>query len=116
MVSATLAEERGYYQHRMEQRISAAGHCALTTPGSTVHGTFGSIRRSITVKVRVRFDGPPGPVSGRFIEVEDSGTGCSISLGEWFQDPTSNDWFLSFELGHNDIEICQQNVKRLTLE
>lgn len=31
------------------------------------------------------FDGPPGPVSGRFVEVEDA-TGASIRAGEWVQD------------------------------
>lgn len=30
----------------------------------------------------VVFDGPPGPVTGRFVEVEDS-KGTSISMGEW---------------------------------
>ena len=32
--------------------------------------------------VRVLFDGPPGPVSGRFIECEDA-KGRSINAGEW---------------------------------
>lgn len=36
-------------------------------------------------KVRIVFDGPPGPVSGRFVEVEDHQTGESIRLGEWEQ-------------------------------
>src|SRR3990172_1375000 len=47
MVSATYAEEGGCYQHRTEQRISAAGHCVSTTLASTVHGTLDSTRRSI---------------------------------------------------------------------
>jgi hypothetical protein len=32
--------------------------------------------------IHVVFDGPPGPVSGRFVEVEDPG-GRSISAGTW---------------------------------
>ncbi len=35
-------------------------------------------------EVYIRFDGPPGPVSGRFIEVERDG--ASISFGEWRDD------------------------------
>jgi hypothetical protein len=34
--------------------------------------------------VDIVFDGPPGAVCGRFIEVEDR-TGASIRLGEWVQ-------------------------------
>lgn len=30
------------------------------------------------------FDGPPGPESGRFVEVEDD-QGRSVRLGEWVQ-------------------------------
>ena len=37
------------------------------------------------MKLQVRFDGPPGPVSGHFIEVEDE-AGRSICAGEWVQD------------------------------
>jgi hypothetical protein len=32
--------------------------------------------------IDIVFDGPPGPQSGRFVEVEDS-EGCSIKRGEW---------------------------------
>lgn len=32
--------------------------------------------------VAIVFDGPPGPDSGRFVEVEDE-SGASIKLGEW---------------------------------
>ncbi len=30
------------------------------------------------------FDGPPGPVAGRFVEVEDD-AGASINFGEWVE-------------------------------
>ncbi len=36
-------------------------------------------------KLYIVFDGPPGPESGRFVEVEDP-TGASIRLGEWIQE------------------------------
>jgi hypothetical protein len=33
--------------------------------------------------VDIIFDGPPSPVSGRFVEVEDTETRCSLSVGKW---------------------------------
>jgi len=48
-------------------------------------------------RVRIRFDGPPGPVCGRFIESEDADTGASISLGDWSEDPLTGNWFLTWE-------------------
>ncbi len=33
-------------------------------------------------QIRIVFDGPPGPESGRFVEVEDM-DGCSLSVGDW---------------------------------
>lgn len=41
-------------------------------------------------RVVIRFDGPPGPVSGRFVEVGKDGR--SISYGTWH--PYGNDWLL----------------------
>jgi hypothetical protein len=37
-------------------------------------------------QIDVVFDGPPGPESGRFVEVEDE-AGRSIELGEWVERP-----------------------------
>lgn len=34
--------------------------------------------------VDIVFDGPPGPVAGRFVEVENE-DGASVSIGEWIQ-------------------------------
>ena len=53
--------------------------------------------------IDIVFDGPPGQIGGRFVEVEDSG-GKSISYGEWLQRPDgywvlripSNDELLRF--------------------
>lgn len=38
----------------------------------------------MTKKIDIVFDGPPGPVAGRFVEVEDE-NGASISVGEWIE-------------------------------
>lgn len=39
-----------------------------------------------TMEVDVVFDGPPGPVAGRFVEVENM-KGHSINAGQWVQRP-----------------------------
>lgn len=52
------------------------------------------------MKVFLRFDGPPGPVSPRFIEAENL-RGESISVGKWFKElprSRSADWFLVLEV------------------
>lgn len=36
------------------------------------------------ITIDIVFDGPPGPESGRFVEVEDA-TGRSIRIGEWIE-------------------------------
>lgn len=36
--------------------------------------------------INIVLDGPPGPVAGRFVEVEDD-KGASINVGEWVQRP-----------------------------
>ena len=35
-------------------------------------------------EIRIIFDGPPGHIAGRFVEVEDT-EGRSISVGEWHE-------------------------------
>ena len=35
--------------------------------------------------IQIRFDGPPGPQAGRFVEAEDQ-SGKSIKIGEWVRD------------------------------
>lgn len=42
------------------------------------------IEKSLEGRVVIRFDGPPGPESGRFVEVERDGK--SINFGEWVKD------------------------------
>ena len=45
-------------------------------------------------KIRIVFDGPPGPVCGRFVEVENE-HGEGMSLGEWKQE--GEFWYLEFD-------------------
>ena len=45
-------------------------------------------------KIRIVFDGPPGPESGRFVEVENE-RGEGLSFGEWKHD--SEFWYLEFD-------------------
>ncbi|MCK5316288.1 MAG: hypothetical protein KAJ55_00160 [Anaerolineales bacterium] len=49
-------------------------------------------------KTVVRFDGPPSPEPGRFIEVERDG--ASISFGQWIKD--GGDWLLVLPEPHQD--------------
>lgn len=46
--------------------------------------------RSVAGRVVIRFDGPPAPRSGRFIEIERDG--FSISYGDWIEH--DGDWLL----------------------
>lgn len=55
--------------------------------------------------IDVIFDGPPGPVSGRFVEVENE-AGQSISTGEWI-DPTKQPGFNKFE----DVPYWRLRIK-----
>lgn len=45
--------------------------------------------------IDIVFDGPPGPVAGRFVEVEDE-NGRSISVGKWVQREDGY-WVLRFD-------------------
>ena len=38
------------------------------------------------MKLHIVFDGPPGPVAGRFVEVEND-AGRSLSVGYWVERP-----------------------------
>ena len=54
------------------------------------------MKKGIKDKVVIRFDGPPGPDGGRFVEVELNGK--SINAGTWVQD--GDDWLLAL---HSDL-------------
>lgn len=47
------------------------------------------------------FDGPPGSVAGRFVEVEDS-DGHGLGVGEWSERPDGL-WVLTIETGVPDM-------------
>ncbi len=46
-------------------------------------------------QIDIVFDGPPGPIAGRFVEVEDA-DGKSIRVGEWIERPDGT-WALRIE-------------------
>jgi hypothetical protein len=68
--------------------------------------------------LRIRFDGPPGPEAGRFIEVENE-IGQSIKVGEWSEDDDGT-WVLEIDeipsfakrhthvAGADDIDKCRE--------
>lgn len=60
-----------------------------------------------TETVDVVFDGPPGPESGRFIEVEDR-FGRSVRLGEWVERDDGY-WVLRIEVPTKDIVRASMN-------
>ena len=49
------------------------------------------------MKIRIVFDGPPGPEAGRFVEVENE-QGQSIKFSEWVEGKDGY-WYLEFD--HN---------------
>ena len=49
----------------------------------------------MTAYIDIVFDGPPGPVPGRFVEVEND-QGASIRVGEWI-DRGDGYWALRIE-------------------
>lgn len=63
------------------------------------------------MKFQIRFDGPPGPQSGRFIETEDE-HGHGIKAGEWVRDTTGtmgeSDWLLKIDTGQ--VELALQGI------
>lgn len=66
--------------------------------------------------IRIRFDGPSGPVGPRFIEAED-GQGRGVCIGHWEPDPESTDWFLVL-LEENPLEgypcpVCGRKPEQL---
>lgn len=64
---------------------------------------------AIKGRVVVRFDGPPGPESGRFVEVEKDG--ASINAGAWVQD--GDDWLLVFHSEHERQTALDDEADRL---
>ena len=53
--------------------------------------------------VDIVFDGPPGPVAGRFVEVENM-DGASVGVGEWI-DRGDGYWALRLKLANNQETV-----------
>jgi hypothetical protein len=60
------------------QRVSRAGLGRILSARPTLHNEM--------MFVDIVFDGPPGPESGRFVEVENQ-LGRSVDVGEWIHRP-----------------------------
>lgn len=61
----------------------------------------------------IRFDGPPGPEAGRFIECENI-DGESVSIGEWREDwKHPGNWLLVIPIGFDGLDVMDQNVRRV---
>ena len=59
--------------------------------------------REVTVsEIQFVTDGPPGPNSGRFVEVEDAQTGESIKWGKWLEG-TDGMWTL---IGDTIVDVA----------
>ena len=61
-------------------------------------------------KIRIIFDGPPGPDGGRFIEVEGE-SGESINIGEWIE--CGSYWHLEIEDYFSTIAALKAKVEWL---
>lgn len=59
--------------------------------------------------VDIVFDGPPGPITGRFVEVENH-LGASIRLGEWVHRPDGF-WVIRFD-PDNPLIATENEPKR----
>jgi hypothetical protein len=57
-----------------------------TTPDAVTEQEKGRCSLALGSAINVIFDGPPGPESGRFVEVE-TDNGHSINAGEWIERP-----------------------------
>jgi len=58
-----------------------------TSAGTSVVSTFRNCPKfNGDLAINIIFDGPPGPESGRFVEVE-TDNGKSIDIGEWIKRP-----------------------------
>jgi hypothetical protein len=64
-------------------------------------------------KIDIVFDGPPGPESGRFVEVEDA-EGRSINLGDW--EPLAKGLFALRIDDPRHIEVLERRLEKATDE
>lgn len=69
---------------------------------------------SDTPKIDIVFDGPPGPESGRFVEVEDADR-CGLRRGEWVERDDGY-WVLrmpDYEALQRDLAAANEENARL---
>lgn len=62
-------------------------------------------------KIRIVFDGPPGPEGGRFVEVEGASSGESANIGEWIE--CGEYWCLEIDDYFSTIAALKTEVERL---
>lgn len=77
-----LSEER-WYVVRAYPKIGSTYVCRVPASGRTTCGSVVEYGMKEPVTLDIVFDGPPGPESGRFVEVEIEGKG--VRLGEWVE-------------------------------
>ena len=60
-------------------------------------------------RLKVVFDGPPGPESGRFIEIEKE-DGLSVKAGEW-EELEDGRWALWLRVIDEDMPVAEEPVE-----
>ena len=83
--------------HSRVQLYSTNRQARIPTGGPALHNEV--------MFVDIVFDGPPGPESGRFVEVENQ-LGRSVDVGEWVQRPEG---YWSLRIGPSDITSLASN-------
>ncbi len=80
-------DDKSAYVQDMETRTADRDYEAAEIRLETAKAGLARARaRAAVALVDIVFDGPPGAVPGRFVEVENA-EGRSISLGEWIERP-----------------------------
>lgn len=64
------------------------------------------------MKIAVVFDGPPGPESGRFLEVEDA-DGNSVNAGTWTEREDGT-WALEVDLIALQLQLTAERLARIS--
>lgn len=112
---AVLPEHLGGLNMRKALRIidaHATAHAALVAQLAELTRERDEARGRKPFSFQIRFDGPPGPESGRFIECETL-DGKGVNVGRWEQD--GEDWLLMVE-GYDAPSRLESEVTRLTRE
>ncbi len=97
---AGFCDKRAYGLQTKNDRLRHP-HRYLSALACSAHGGP-TLEQAIVDRTIIRFDGPPGPKAGRFVEVERNG--ASISFGDWIQD--GDDWLLVLPTFGNNQETA----------